>query len=423
MMFSTAALSICLLSFQQPQPQPAQQQPPQQQVPPETQALMDAVSDANNSPPDVIRNLEAFLAKFPNTAQRNDLIRVLARSAIDAKDDRRTILYGEQLLKFSPDDMLTLDRVARALLNSGGKENAEKSLQYSRAFAEKVEKAPSPTGPDAARRQDDRDRGESRALIYQSRAELVLDRADEAEKLAAQAFRVFPSEESARQWAAALDALGRTKDAVEHYADAFAVSDKNASDADRKNDRERLADLYRKVHHSEKGLGDLVLEAYDRTAALVEARRSKLAAIDPNFLATDAMQFHLTGLDGGQLDLGSLKGKVIVFDFWATWCTPCRMQHGLYEQVKERFKDRTDVVFLAIDTDEDHNVVGSFLDSNYWNKKVYFEDGLQRFLQITSIPTTILIDKQGHLVSRMAGFLPDKFVDQLTNRIRTALTD
>jgi thiol-disulfide isomerase/thioredoxin len=116
-----------------------------------------------------------------------------------------------------------------------------------------------------------------------------------------------------------------------------------------------------------------------------------------------------------------LKGKVVVFDFWATWCGPCRIQHPLYEEVKKRFAEKEDVVFLAINTDEDQNLVRPFLDENKWNgKTVYFEDGLSNLLKVSSIPTTIVFDKQGQIFSRMNGFVPEKFVDQLTARINEA---
>ena len=51
------------------------------------------------------------------------------------------------------------------------------------------------------------------------------------------------------------------------------------------------------------------------------------------------------------------------------------------------------------------------------------EDGMQRLLEISSIPTTILLGKNGQMISRMNGFLPDKFVDQLTERIQAALAE
>jgi thiol-disulfide isomerase/thioredoxin len=414
---SIAILILALLA-QQPLPSP----PPPQKPPPENQALMEALTDANNSVPDVIRVLEDFLQKYPATTQRGEIERLLARAAVDGKDDARTILYGERVLATSPDDMLLLDRVARALLAAGGRANAEKSLKYSRAFAVNIEKAP-PPGDDSARKQEERDRGQARALLYQSRGQAILGNKAEASELAARSYSIYPCEEGAHESGRALEALGKIKEAAERYADAFAIPDSRASDADRAEDRRKLAELYRQLHHSEKGLGDLTLAAYDRTSALVDSRHEKLAALDPNFAAIDPMQFSLSGLDGAKLKLASLKGSVVVVDFWATWCVPCRAQHPLYERVLERFKARTDVVFLSIDTDEDHNLVPSFLDRNRWNHKVYFEDGLQRMLQVTSIPTTILFDRNGRVASRMNGFLPDKFVDQLTERIESALRE
>src|SRR5258708_2770671 len=94
------------------------------------------------------------------------------------------------------------------------------------------------------------------------------------------------------------------------------------------------------------------------------------------------------------------------------------------EQAKGRFKDRDDVVLLSIDADEDHSTVGPFLDQQKWSKsRVYFEDGLQKLLNVSEIPTTIVFDKRGRLASRMNGFLPDRFVEQLSERIQNALAE
>jgi thiol-disulfide isomerase/thioredoxin len=387
----------------------------------ENKELMKALQEGGNSPVDLTRTLEAFLAKYPQTAQRGQLVRLLSRAAIDLKDDQRVVKYGELTLADSPDDMLILDRVARSLLALGGKENAGTSLNFSRAFEQNIRKAEPPAGADSARKQDDRDRGLARALLYQSRAQTILENKDEAERLAGEAFHILPSEEGARAWSETLAALGREQDAMVRLADAFSVPDAHAAEMDRANDREKLGDLYRKKHHNEKGLGDLILAAYDETSAMVKEREKRLIALDPNLAATNALQFRLTSLDGKTLTLADLKGSVVILDFWATWCQPCRIQHPLYEKVKERFKDRHDVVFLSIDADEDHSKVAPFLDQQQWSKVVYFEDGLQRLLQVTSIPTTVLFDKQGRVASRMNGFLPGEFVDQLSERIQSAL--
>jgi thiol-disulfide isomerase/thioredoxin len=405
----------------------SQTPPPPPQAPPnneQQQDLQRAVNEAGASSIDLTRVLEQFLKKYPNATQLKEIERALAKAAIDNKDDRRLVQYGERVLDSTPDDMLVLDRVARAELTLGGKENAEKALAHARHFQEMVEKLPESAGLGAAKRVEERDRGVARALLYQSRAQSALRDFNEASKLAALSFSKYPCEESAREWGTALDSAGYDEQAAMHFADALMIPDVRAPDSDRAIDRKRLGEIYRKKHDSDKGLGDVVLEAYDRTAALVEERQKRLNALDPNASVTDPMGFTISALDGQKLKLDSLKGKVVILDFWATWCGPCRVQHPMYDQVQEKFKDRGDVVLLSIDTDEDHSIVSGFLDQQKWPKaRVYFEDGLQKLLQVSDIPTTIVFDKQGRLASRMNGFLPDRFVDQLSQRIQSAISE
>ncbi len=97
------------------------------------------------------------------------------------------------------------------------------------------------------------------------------------------------------------------------------------------------------------------------------------------------------------------------------------MQHPIYERVKEHFHGRPDVVFLAVDADEDHRLVEPFLKAQGWSRDVYFQDGLAQAMQVTSIPTTIIAGKNGKIAERMTGFLPDRFGAQLTSRIEAAL--
>jgi len=89
--------------------------------------------------------------------------------------------------------------------------------------------------------------------------------------------------------------------------------------------------------------------------------------------------------------------------------------------VKQRFGERSDVVFLSVDTDEDRDLVKPFLEEVKWRDPIYFEDGLSRALAIMSIPTTIVIDKEGRVFSRMNGYVPERFVEMLGERIVDAL--
>jgi thiol-disulfide isomerase/thioredoxin len=387
-------------------------------------ALRTALSEAGSSAVDFIRALEQHLGRFPETAKRAELERALAKAAIEAKDRERIVRYGERALRRDPDDLQLLERVARALLDTDDAAAAERALRYARRYQETVDtmrRQDAPGRIPAGEWQDELDRGAARALFLQARATGVLGKAAEAVALARSAYEMHPSAEAAREIARWLIRQGRELEAVEHLADAFTLADPNNTEADRLRDRQRMGALYSKAKGSEQGLGELVLRSFDRTSALLEARRQKAREADPNAGAREVLDFTLSGLAGGSLKLRDMQGKVVVFDFWATWCGPCRVQHPLYEQVRRKFAGRPEVVFLSVNTDEDRDTVEPFLRENGWQVAVYFEDGLSRALDISSIPTTVIVDKQGKVFSRMNGFLPDRFVAMLTERIEDAL--
>jgi thiol-disulfide isomerase/thioredoxin len=388
----------------------------------EQEALNKAMAEASSSV-DMIRALEAHLKQYPNTPQRLELERMLAKAAIENKDDARVIQYGEKVLAATPDDVLMLDRVSNSLLTLGGKDRAEKAIRYARKFEDIIDALPITSGKDAALRQEDRDRAKARALIFQTRGRVALGEMEDAERVASRAFETYPNSEGAREWAGVLLKLKRTDDAIERLADAFAIPDTRALETDRQGDRLQLGELYSKKFGSEKGLGDFLLAAYDRTSSQVELHRKKLLALDPNSAAQTPLDFTITALDGKKLQLKTLKGKVLIFDFWATWCEPCRIQHPMYEEVKKLYANRTDVEFLNLSADEDRDAVPNFLLEQKWDRKVYFDDGLARLLNVTGIPTTVLFNKKGTVSSRMNGFLPESFVDQLRARIEEALAE
>ena len=393
----------------------------------EQQSLQRALSEAGNSSTEVALAIENHLKQFPNSPKRVALENALVKTAIELNDDQRLMEYGERALSRDPNNLQILEHVTTALLHQGSKPNAQRALDHARHFADLIQatyqndKFEPGGGPDEVKRKEDFDRGRARALLLEARANGLLGHTGDAIQLAESSYKIFSSVEAAREAGRWLSAAGKDQEALQYFADAFTIGGLHSADLDGAADRARMGDLYRKLYGSEAGLGDLILKAYDSTASELAARRTELREFDPNSQIKDPMQFTLSGLEGDKLPLSSLLGKVVVIDFWATWCAPCRAQHPLYEQVKAKFKDAGDVVFLAVDTDEDHSLVKPFLNQIKWSPKVYFEDGLQSLLQVSSIPTTIILGKKGEVFTRMVGYLPDRFVDMLTERVNDAL--
>jgi thiol-disulfide isomerase/thioredoxin len=390
--------------------------------PNEESELQKTLSEAGNSTIEFSRGLEAHLKKYPNSPQRGELERALAKAAIENKDDERVIRYGERVLAREPDDTMLLEKVTRALLATEDKERAARALKYAR----KLEEVIRPLDPGKDRRfrwqvRRELDEKLGKALVYQARAAGNVGKMEEAATLAAKSYQTFPTAEAAREAGRWLARLEKWEAAIDRYGEAFAIQDQLATAGERAADRKRLGELWVRSHDGEAGLGDRILKAYDRTNAALEQQRERMREYDPNAMLTGAMEFTLNGVKGERLMLGTLRGKVVVMDFWATWCGPCRVQHPLYEQVKKKFAGREDVVFLAINTDEEQGLVEPFLEKQQWNKAVYFESGLSSLLRVNSIPTTVVFNKRGEVASRMNGFVPEHFVERLSERIHQIL--
>ena len=395
----------------------------------EDQELEQSLGEAGNSPVEYARAIERHLKKYPKSERRAEMERVLTQASIEMRDKRRILLYGIPTVEAGSRSPQILDHVTRALLDKDDKDSNERALKYSHLLLEiltdqrKSQMESKELAPSRGRRLDETEYAIARAYTFESRALGNLGRFDEAAAAALNGWAVCPTSENARERARWLDKASKPKEALAAFADALALNDERTGSADVNKDRARLAELAQKANGSETAFGEVLLAAYDRVALIANTREQRLKAFDPNVGAKATLDFTLSGVLGDSLAMASLKGKVVVIDFWATWCGPCRAQHPLYEQVKLRFKNNKDVVFLAISTDEDREAVKPFLEAQKWSKQVYFEDGLAGLLRINSIPTTVILDKQGNIISRLNGFIAERFVDMISDRVNDALVD
>lgn len=388
--------------------------------------LEQELSETGGSPADVLSVLEKHLKSDPDCKKKPEIIRVLARIAVEQRDRARELQYGPLAIEGGSDDPRLLDHVSRALLERPEAESWGKALKYSTQLAQKMREErksqleSTTYEPGRGKRLEETDFALRGALIYVARAQAKLGQNELALKAADEAWQVYPSLDAALQRSQIFEQLGRFPEALDAAAEAFVVDDDRTTVTERQRARERLAELAPKASVSDPSTR--VLPAWDRTRGELAARRNRLREFDPNSAATSPLEFTLSKLDGGRLPLNTMKGKVVVLDFWATWCGPCRVQHPLYEQVKTRFKDNPDVVFLAVSTDEDRSLVMPFLERQKWSKEVLYEDGLASYFRVNSIPTTIVLDRSGEVKSRMPGFIAERFVEMLSDRISSALS-
>ena len=118
----------------------------------------------------------------------------------------------------------------------------------------------------------------------------------------------------------------------------------------------------------------------------------------------------LEGNDGGGLRIGQLKGNVVLINFWATWCGPCRMELPLLQDLYNRYSDRNFTV-LAISVDADRSRVAPFLKKNNLSFPIYFADPAEAdALTIRGIPTSFILAPDGTVEKAYFGF--DKEIEK-----------
>lgn len=129
-------------------------------------------------------------------------------------------------------------------------------------------------------------------------------------------------------------------------------------------------------------------------------------ALPPGELAGTAPAFTLTDLNGKQISLASFRGKVVVLDFWATWCPPCKREIPDFVDLQKEYGSRG-VQILGIALDEPDKVQ-AFARQNGMNYPVLLgtDEVSMQYGGIEGIPTTFVIDKNGKIVSKFEGFRP-----------------
>ena len=120
-----------------------------------------------------------------------------------------------------------------------------------------------------------------------------------------------------------------------------------------------------------------------------------------------APDFQISDIDGNDIRLSEQKGKLVLFNLWATWCPPCRAEMPSMEELYTKLKDDGFTILAASSlgsNDSLKNVTEYARESGYTFPILFDDDNsIDRSYQTGSIPTSYLIDQEGMILARLVG--------------------
>lgn len=113
--------------------------------------------------------------------------------------------------------------------------------------------------------------------------------------------------------------------------------------------------------------------------------------------------------DGKPIDISAYKGKVVLVDFWASWCAPCRKSFPWLNKMHQT-KTSKGLVIIGVNVDENSQDAKHFLEQNKALFKLIYDPKGQHasFYNIPGMPTTLIFDRQGKLHHQHSGFKTKK---------------
>jgi len=119
-----------------------------------------------------------------------------------------------------------------------------------------------------------------------------------------------------------------------------------------------------------------------------------------------AFDFTLKDLAGNDVRLSDYKGKVVILDFWATWCGPCKMEVPHFKELHKQYQLKgVEIVGIALDQ-QGAKIVAPFIASNQieYTTLIGTSEVVQRYGSPRGIPTTFVIDQNGKIVTSFMGY-------------------
>jgi thiol-disulfide isomerase/thioredoxin len=154
-------------------------------------------------------------------------------------------------------------------------------------------------------------------------------------------------------------------------------------------------------------------------AALLLATAGPAAAAEG---AVAAPPFSLASRAGGQVSLADLKGQVVMINFWASWCGPCRQEFPALDQIYAKYKPMG-FTLVAINVESEKADAEKFLSATPASFPILFDpdNTVSGKYGVSAMPTTVLIDRQGRVRWQHRAYKPGdeaKYIEQIRAALR-----
>lgn len=146
------------------------------------------------------------------------------------------------------------------------------------------------------------------------------------------------------------------------------------------------------------------------------------AASTPLAAGAPAPTFQLGSADGKAVDLAGLKGKVVMINFWASWCGPCRKEMPILEQLNRQYRNKG-LTLIGVNVEPDSQAAMDWLKATPVSFPILFdtESKVSKLYQVAGMPNTVILDRKGTVRYIHRGYqagAENEYLDQIRQLIR-----